>query len=151
MKRLAVGAASAGRVQDIMRTVLTLLLLPIVFPVYMVVWSFRAVFGSKVVALGYTQRAEMLEDAEWLRSFAPVVPDANVRAKLEGAAQSLQQVSSHEAAKRGAFEDYRRNVRMLREMNLTGRTGAAKFVVAVTLLWDAATRLAVKQGGAKPS
>ena len=127
-----------------MNNILAVLLLPIVFPISVAVWVLKSIFGPKTVAVTVLQREQLLHDSEWLRSLAEKCPEAHTKGQLEEAALCLQRASTQALVKRGALEDYQGNVRMLTEMNLTGRTGAAKFIHMTLLIWDSAKRLEAK-------
>ena len=124
-----------------MKNLLTLLLLPIVFPIALVVWIYKAIFGSKTVKIGQDNRDNFLSNAEGLRQMAEQGDDEYVSKLLRESAGYLDEAAECQEVKRQALEDYERNVRMFTEMDLSGGFGGAKFVQMVNVIHDATGRL----------
>ena len=70
-----------------MRAILTLLLLPIVFPVSVVVWVLRSIFGPKVVPLDGAESEQLLAQSEWFRSLGADYPDELATGQLRPGAR----------------------------------------------------------------
>ena len=124
-----------------MTRVLGCLLLPIILPISLVVFAYQSLFSPKLVEIDSQQRQIFAEDSARFASQAARWEDDHLRKQAQEISECLLRASSFTQVKRGALQDYTRNMRMISEMNLSGRTGAAKLIHMQLMVWDAIKRL----------